>query len=268
MYSAKDMNTIAPVRQLPLYWVATSLLGFTPAQLARALEVNPSTVRRWAFGHNPSPTELERLRTLVTRTAESPQYNVCSYRDLKSRIARQWVRLTFRLINEHVLQATPPKQRPRLGKLQRAILNMLPAPRNYVITQLITQGHKRRAIMRAATDLGVLEERVLGTPHWKHPGREIVVPPAPATAPTIVPPSTPRAEQLRTALSIYLGRAHDRGRASVPYAELLAVATSHGHSKPSFHRALKDMCLLRECTGFGANKSSRYALPHLKDQPQ
>jgi len=264
--------TIAPGRQYPPYWVLTSLLGYTPSRLAQALQTNTAIVRRWAFGHQPNPHHALQLHTLIEQRIADPSYNTHAPREVDHPTHREWMRLTFRLVNEYLAASAPPAKRPRITNLQRAILQLLPARRSFILAQLQPQ-YSLRSVKRASLELRLKEEHIPGTTDamWRTtpltPAPTITPPPLPQTpsTPEYVPPRSPQAERLHTLLTLYLAKAHDKGHTGVDAKELLAFATARGHSRAAVFRAFKDLCLLRECKGFGKDKVTQYALPHTKD---
>lgn len=260
------MPTVALGRQHPLYWVLTSLLGYTPGRLAKELKTNTNITRRWAYGHDPSPEHRDQLLALITRIISSPEYNNQSAREVKDETHKRWMKVTFELVNQYLTQSLPPHKRPRLSELQRSILALLPARRSYVLGQL-QRHHSLRAITRAVKHLDILEEPhpTTGILLWRQRDSAPESTPTAKLEPTFVPPRSPRAEELQTLITVYLGRKLDKGITSVKAARLVGHCVARGHSRPAIYRAIKDLCLIRESHGFGAEKVTRYALPHTKE---
>lgn len=262
------MSTIALGRQHPYYWILTSILGQRPTAIANALRISTATVHRWEFGHNLTEHMEPKVRELITRLMSSDDYNNEAPSTLQEPLHRDWYRLTFQLLNAYLERVQHPPKPARKSNLQDLILANLPARRSYILGQL--HQHTAFAIRRAARTAGVIEEPDPHNPSillWRsppnaprHPNLKI--------APTFVPARSKRSEQLQTLITVYLGRRHGQGQESIKASRLLAHVISHGHSKPSFYRAVRDMCLIRETTGFGKAKQTRYALPHLKEEPQ
>lgn len=266
------MPTIALGSQHPLYWVLTSLLGESHRSIARAVDVKPHTVASWAHGYTPKPTVIPKLQRRIT-TLMSGDYNNAAARELQSDTHRDWYRLTFKLINEYLEDADTSRNTSRSSELQRLIVANIPekgARRSWVIGQL-QRSYSAYSIRRAAKLIRVREERDPEDPSfvmW-------FPPPTPSTerkpvkvTPVYAKPRSKRAEQLQTLISIYLGRRHDRGQEKVKASLLWAHVHARGHSRPAFYDAVRDMCLLKETTGFGPTRVTYYALPHLKESEE
>lgn len=263
------MRTIAPGVQHPLYWVLVSVIGMSPADISKQTGISSHAIRRLARGHTPKDRIRRRLRALIlSHHDKEPFYNV-SPREAKDPRLKDYIKLTFALINQVLADTEDPARRAKRTELGDLLLAMIPARgirRASVIAQL-ERAYSTTSIKRCAVRLGVIEEPdpdnplslLWFPPQGRPPVKELRL------NPVFTPPRSKRAEQLHTLITVYLGRRHDRGIYAVKASRLLAHCIAKGHSKPSFYRAVKDLLLIRESTGFGKDKKTYYALPHRQE---
>lgn len=250
----------------PVYW-ALKLCGHTDQSIARKTVVSPQTVRRLAFGHSPSADTLERMRALLTNSRDEILDRDLDNRNPEPRI-QAFRRALFDAIN-YILEASaprpPPPKHPRTD-LQRDILAAIGsgAPRTIVLGTL-RRDHTSASVRRAAKRMGIREQYVNGRAHWLPPHTPSPPPtPFPTPSPVPAPPRTPRAGRLYDLIQSFLLSQPDEAADS---RRIIALCKSHGYSRPSISRAARDLCLIREITGFGPEKRSVWRMRPALPQP-
>jgi len=268
------MHTLEPRLVHPYVWVLTELLGLSIPAISDRLEISRGILDRAMDGRPPSEDILRKLAKLISQTTQEigaqrspppPKNNArlpIPYRFwyIHEKLATHR-RRTFDLINWILASYGPSKPSYRDTELSEQILQLL-GPRGEWRSKVLAglrAFHKKSSVRRAAERIGVREEMRGGRCWWKAPPRDIVplkAPPLPILPAS--PKTSPKTYKVQRALETFLAR-FDQG---VSAAEAIAHVVEKTSCTPGgVYKAARDLCIMRETTGFGASKRTLWLLP-------
>lgn len=262
------MSLPSPEIQHPVFWALNSLCGLSQGNVAKLARVPRVTIRRMARGHDVTPEVLARLIGLLTDALVTYGERKINEKELKKQPDElaEYREAFFKAANYIVKAAIPaaPRVRPKTD-LEEDILRQLGqrGERRAVVIHNLKQVHRAASVRRAVQRMGIETRVIDGQTYWLNPNPPKKIHHLPLPKPSVIPPTTQRGKVLHNLIVGFIGRQPDCiARAS----DVISLCVGNGYSKPSVYKAVKDMALNRETTGFGPDKVTRWGLPHVASQ--
>lgn len=253
----------------PHLWILTDIFGLTPLQIAGLTGVaRRILIRGIQRPHYPlHPDVVRALRVLIRKCLAGvrPTKEPAPADWWKILSVENWRNRTVAMVDDVLARCNPELDKPkppRETELSIALLATLGqgALRSRVIANMRKQWRTFQ-IDRAAKRLGVEEHKTVeGERFWLPPKTTYVPTPiAPPPSAIYVPPKTARrAQRIRVVLERLLVESPNGVAASDAVEHVMQRANC---SRVQVYKAARDLCVLRETTGFGPRKRTVWKFP-------
>jgi hypothetical protein len=268
------MHNLEPKLLHPYIWALTDILGLSIPVIAKRARISRGVLDRAAEGRPPDDATLRKLRPLLTIALNEALEHHSPHLKQGERMPlafRFWyTHERFREHRQHALDLVEwikdayGANEPRTFKdtdLSAAILQHVGAGewRQRVMAAL-KAFHKKSSVKRAAKRIGVRELWKDGKCWWLPPKditpMAVKRPPMPKVA---RPKSTsPKSYKVQMALEALLAT-RDEGIPALDAIDHVKARTGCGTG--AVYRAARDLCVIREHTGFGPSKVTRWYSP-------
>lgn len=264
---------LAPVREHPLYWALSCIVGLTDADIRKHSKLSYSSLERMRAGHELTAEVRLRLCRLLATTRDKIA-EITPPREKSPGVINAYRTAWFAVVNAILeqYQVTPDINLIGVGytPLQLQLLNFLwDQPNNHELRSSaifhFRKVYTRNQVATAAKRAGVRTSVDENGEVWWHPplGWEPARPFDQPVAfelppePELIPPRSERIRRLHDLIVIHIGKAggHALGR------DIVKIMESKGYSRQTVFRAMRGLKVIRASYGFGKNKRTIWSLP-------
>jgi hypothetical protein len=266
------MNHLEPRESHPLLWALEDIIGLTLDQISAGVDISRSVLVRIREGRTPKRDQVVGLAAFVRKYADRIARDMSPAPMFTRKLPEppfrywhrspelyEWRRATFNMLNQlikiYTHPAITPPTKSTLGHELIAVVGR-GKDRDLIFSHFRStqRGHLRKLAKR----IGIREQRKDDVVYWLPPEDlpNISNLKLPEPAPHFK--RTPRSLAIQNALWSFLHDYPDGVDSKEAVAYVMRRAKT---SRPAVFRAARDLCIVREMSGFGPTKKSMWRLP-------
>lgn len=275
----QSMTRLAPIREHPLYWALSCIVGLSDAIIRKHAKLSYSSLERMRSGHELTAEVRLRLCRLLASTRDKIA-EVTPPRDKSHGVVNAYRTAWFAVVNAILeqYQVTPDINVIGVGytPLQLQLLTFLweqPNQQELRSTSIFRfrKTYTKSQVATAAKKAGVRTSVDQHGEVWWHPpiGWEPTRPfdhPVAFELPPEPEPIPPRSERIRK-LHDFIVIALGRTGGSALGRDVIKQMEAKGYSRQTVFRAIRGLRIVRTTEGFGKNKKTLWSLPDAPPKP-